>query len=151
MKPKTMKPNLSPLMVGIVALVSFTLSFTVIQTFIPYVVASAQAMPSGPDFSRLSLSAEQETQIRNIQLEMKPQVMEVLTPNQQEQLKANLGKGQTLWQSLASLDLSKTQQSKVSEIEDSQNFNPRTAITTEAQYVRTSSFLAKQLNQSRKS
>lgn len=117
-----MTPNLSPLMVGMVALVSPTLSFAIIQTIIPYSVTSAQAMPSGPDFSGLSLNSDQQKQLRDIQLEVKPKVLAVLTPTQQEQLESKLKQGQTLWQGLASLDLSKKQQSKVQSIMKSQRF-----------------------------
>jgi hypothetical protein len=130
-RSRIVKSNLSPLMVGIVALVSPTLSFTIIQTIIPYSVTSAQAMPSGPDFSRLSLSPAQDKQLRNIQLEMKPKILAILTPTQQEQLEANLGKGKTLWRGLTSLDLSKEQQSKVQSIMKSQRFKIVKILTPE--------------------
>jgi Spy/CpxP family protein refolding chaperone len=126
-----MKPTLSALIVSMAALVSHTLSFAMIQIIIPAAITPVQAMPIGPDFSKLSLSAEQQKQLRNIQLEMKPKIMEVLTPLQQNQLETKLLQGQTLLQGAASLNLSKTQQSKVQNILKSQRFKIVRILTPE--------------------
>jgi hypothetical protein len=125
-----MKSNLSPLIVGIVALVSPTLSFAIIQIIVPYSV-TAQAMPSEPGFSKLSLSVEQQRQLQNIQLEMRPQILAVSTPNQKSQLEMQLKQGNTLWQGLASLDLSKAQQSKFQNITKPQRFKVVNLLTPE--------------------
>lgn len=130
-----MKPNLNVLMnavmVGTGVLVSSPESFSIIQIVVPYTVASVQAMPSGPDFSKLSLSQDQQAQLRQIQLEMKPQMMEVLTPSQQVLLEAKLARGETLWQGIASLDLSGKQQSKIQRIMKSQRFKFVKILTPE--------------------
>lgn len=108
-----MKSNLSPLILGVIAWVSPILSFAVIQTTLPYSVAPAQAMPSGPDFSKVSLSAEQKEQLQSIQLEVRSQVGAILTASQKSQLETRLQQGQTLQQALESLNLSKAQESKI--------------------------------------
>jgi Spy/CpxP family protein refolding chaperone len=126
-----MKPTLSALIVSMAALVSHTLSSAMIQIIIPAATTPVQAMPIGPDFSKLSLSAEQQKQLRNIQLEMKPKIMEVLNPLQQKQLETKLLQGQTLFQGAASLNLSKTQQSKVQNILKSQRFKIVRILTPE--------------------
>jgi Spy/CpxP family protein refolding chaperone len=125
------KPHLNALILGGIALVSSALSFTMVQLIVPSSVTSVQAMPSGPDFSKLSLSAEQQKQLQKIQLDTKPEIMKVLTPTQQTQLETKLVQGQTLWQGLASLDLSKTQQSKVQNIMKSQRFKIVRLLTPE--------------------
>ncbi len=130
-----MKPNLNVLMnavmVGMGVLVSSPESFSIVQIIVPYSVASVQAMPSGPDFSTLSLNSEQQEQLRNIQLEIKPQIMAVLTSSQQVLLEAKLAQGQTLWQGIASLDLSRKQQSKIQNIIKSQRFKIVKILTPE--------------------
>lgn len=130
-----MKPSsnllMSALMIGMGSLVSPTHSIAIFQIVVPYTVASVQAMPSGPDFSKLSLSQEQQAQLRNIQLEIKPQIMEVLTSSQQVLLEAKLAQGQTLWQGIASLKLSGKQQSKVQNIMKSQRFKIVKILTPE--------------------
>jgi periplasmic protein CpxP/Spy len=130
-----MKPNpnvlMSALMVGMGSLVSPTHSIAIFQINVPYLVGSAQAMPSGPDFSQLSLSTGQQAQLQNIQLEIRPQIMEVLTPSQQVLLEAKLARGQTLWQGIAGLDLSGKQQSKIQNIMKSQRFKIVNMLTPE--------------------
>jgi periplasmic protein CpxP/Spy len=129
-----MKSNLSALIrmsALMVGMVSPPQSIAIFQINVPYLVGSAQAMPSGPDFSQLSLSTEQQAQLQNIQLEMKPQIMEVLTPSQQVLLEAKLARGQTLWQGIASLDLSGKQESKIQNIMKSQRFKIVQILTPE--------------------
>jgi periplasmic protein CpxP/Spy len=106
------KPNLSALIVGTATLALPNLPLAIIQTIIPCLV-SAQDMSKGPDFSRLSLSVEQQKQLKNIQLEMKPQVMAVLNQSQKTQLEAKLARGQSLFQGMASLNVSEEQKSKL--------------------------------------
>lgn len=115
-----MKPNSSSLMVGTVALVPPTLSFTIFLAIVPYSVTSLQTIPSGSDSLRLLLSVVQQKKLQKIYSEMKPQVLAVLNPSQQGQLDATLAQGQNLWQGLAILDLSEIQQSRVRGIMKSQ-------------------------------
>jgi Spy/CpxP family protein refolding chaperone len=122
-----MKPNLSALMVGVVAWMLTIPSAAIIQTIFPTSAASARNMPD-PDFSKLSLSAKQQKQFEAI---MKPQIMPVLTSSQQKQLDANLSQGQSFWQALRSLNLSVTQQSKVKDMMKSQRFKIVKILTPE--------------------
>jgi hypothetical protein len=114
------KPNSSLLMVGTVALVPPTYSFAIFLVVVPYSVELLQTMPSVPNFSSLSLSLDQHKELQEIQSEIKPQVLAVLTPSQQVQLDAALMQGQNFWQGVASLNLSETQQSEVQTIMKSQ-------------------------------
>jgi hypothetical protein len=114
------KSNSSLLVVGTVALVSPTLTFAIFLVVIPCVAASFQAMPSYSDSFRLSISADQQKEFQNIQLETKPKILAVLTPSQQAQLDEKLAQGQLLWQGLAVLDLSEAQQSEVQSVIKSQ-------------------------------
>jgi hypothetical protein len=107
------KLNWNSLIVGMAVWVSPALFFAFTQIVTPFSVISAQEMTNGPDFSKLSLSAEQQKRIRNIQLEMKPQVLAVLNPSQKTQLEAKLAHGQTLLQGMANLNLSENQKSKL--------------------------------------
>lgn len=122
-----MKPNLSPLVLGMVAWMPIIPSSIIIQTILLPSVTSAQTMPE-PDFSKLSLSVKQQKQFEAI---MKPQIMPVLTSNQQKQLNANLAQGQPFWQAVRSLNLSSSQQSEVKDIMKSQRFKIVKILTPE--------------------
>jgi hypothetical protein len=103
-------------MVGTVALVPHTLSFAILLVVIPYSVESLQPTPSDPNFSSLLLSLDQYKGLQEIQSGVRPKVLAVLNPFQQAQLDTKLMQGQTFWQGIASLDLSKTQQATVQTI-----------------------------------
>ncbi len=126
-----MKPNSSLLMVGTVALVPPTYSFAIFLVVVPYSVESLKTMPSGPNFSSLSLSLDQHKELQEIQSEIKPQVLAVLTLSQQVQLDAALMQGQNFWQGVASLNLSETQQSEVQTIMKSQRLKMFKPLTPE--------------------
>jgi hypothetical protein len=107
------KLNWNSLIIGMAVWVSPALFFAFTQIVTPFAVISAQEMTNGPDFSKLSLSAEQQKRISNIQLDMKPQILAVLNPSQKTQFEATLARGQTLFQGMASLNLSENQKSKL--------------------------------------
>jgi Spy/CpxP family protein refolding chaperone len=107
------KSNSSLLMVSTVALVPPTLSFAILLVVIPYSVESLQPIPNDPNFSSLLLSLDQHKELQEIQSAVKPQILAVLNPSQQAQLETKLMQGQSFWQGIASLDLSKTQQATV--------------------------------------
>lgn len=100
-------------MVGTVALVPPTLSFTILLVVIPYSVESLQPIPNDPNFSSLLLSLDQHKELQEIQSAVKPQILAVLNPSQQAHLDTSLMQGQTFWQGIASLDLSETRKSKI--------------------------------------
>jgi Spy/CpxP family protein refolding chaperone len=118
-------------MVGTVALVPPTLSFTIILVVVPYSVASLQTISSCSNFAYLLLSVNQDKELQKIQSETIPQVWAVLTQSQQAQLDTKLVQGQNLWQGLAILDLSETQQSLVKSIMKSQRLKMFKLLTPE--------------------
>jgi Spy/CpxP family protein refolding chaperone len=124
-----MKLNLNPLMEDMV--VPMLLSLVIVQAIVSSPATLVQAMPSGPDLSQLSLSSQQQKQLRNLQLEIKPKILAELNPSQQKQLETSFSQGQSLWQGLASMDLTKKQQSKIQNIMKSQRSKIAKILTPE--------------------
>jgi Leucine-rich repeat (LRR) protein len=111
-----MKPDSNLLLVGTVAFVNPTLSFTITLTVVPCSVERLQEMPKGSSFFQLLLSIDQQKELQILQSITKPQILTILNPIQQLQLKESLTQGQALWQGLTILDLSETQQSEIKNI-----------------------------------
>jgi Leucine-rich repeat (LRR) protein len=111
-----MKPDSNLLLVGTVVFVNPTLSFTITLTVVPCSVEKSQEMPKGSSFFQLLLSIDQQKELQILQSITKPQILTILNPIQQLQLKESLTQGQALWQGLTILDLSETQQSEIKNI-----------------------------------
>jgi protein CpxP len=77
---------------------------------------TAQLPPLPPPPPRLNLSADQETQLRQIHQNAEAQIDRILTAEQQQQLKAALNQDQPFPEAIGTLTLSDTQQTQLQSI-----------------------------------